>query len=187
MSKKTENGAAFGLRQVLESRAVTRPTETTIVYLDQAAAAEVRKCERDIAQLVKDSPAEYGKDEHRRLAEQIKAARERMHASGVTFRFQAIDKPTRQTILAELDGRSDADEAALEDERELRTYAAMCVEPVGVTWEDLRLLRDGDGENVEGIGLVIFEATVAAACDRAVGELTVPFSLPALSILSTKT
>jgi hypothetical protein len=171
-AEKATTAAPVDLRALIKAKA-TRASESVTIFLDQAAAAEVRELERDLQALAAAEPEQITQKRGKDIAKAIEAARARMAESAVKFRFRAL---TRQQAI-EIEESMEGDEY---DERALRTVAAMCVEPEGVTWETLRDLRDG-------IGGALYAQTIEKAADKAgVGELTVPFSLSASSILNTR-
>ncbi len=175
---KDATGAAapVDLRALIRAKA-TRATETVTIFLDQEAAFEVRDLERDLQALAASDPKQITLKRGKDIAKAIEAARTRMAESAVRFKFRALTRQQSLECMEAMDGRDD-DEAM--DEYGLRITAAMCVEPEGVTWETLAELRDS-------IGGALYARTIDAATQKAgVGELTVPFSLSASSILSTK-
>lgn len=179
-TEKATAEAPVDLRALIKAKA-TRASESVTIFLDQAAAAEVRDLERDLQALAAEKPLQISQKPGKDIARKIEAARARMAESAVTFRFRALDRPQAAEVHEVMDGRDDIDEYTL------RVHAAMCVAPEGVTWEVLKELRDGIPGESEGIGAALYSQTIEAAADRAgVGELTVPFSLSASSILSTK-
>lgn len=163
---------------MLAARVVTRGTESVDVILDQGAAGEIRSLERELSAWVAEDPKNRSSARARELAQEIEDVRRRMAGSVVTFKLRSLSRPDMASVIESMDGRID------QDEQSLRTYAAMITDPAGTTWEDLQTLRDGDGGAIEGIGADVFAATIVAAADRAVGELDVPFSLPASQILA---
>jgi hypothetical protein len=170
---KTGAAAKVDLRALIKAKA-TRASESVTVFLDQAAATEVRDLEKELRALAASDPKQVTLKRGKDIAKAIEAARERMAESAVTFRFRAL---TRQQALDVVEEMGDSED---QDEYSQRNIAAMCVEPAGVTYETLNELRDG-------IGGALYVQTIVAAADRAgVGELSVPFSLSASSILSIK-
>ena len=179
---KTGAAAKVSLRDMLRSKSASRATESVTIYLDQAAAADIRTAERDLRDLADSEPLEVNGAKGKALARKVEAARKRMAESAVTFTLRALGQPEMAEVFTAMEGREDLDEL------NLRTYAAMCSQPEGTTWEDLRDLRDGNAaDGVDGVGAVVIAETIAAAADRvAGGELTVPFSLSASQILKTR-
>ena len=170
---KTGAAVPVDLRALIKAKA-TRASESVTIFLDQAAAAEVRDLERDLQALAASDPQQVSQKPGKDLAKAIEAARERMAESAVKFRFRAL---TRQQALDVVEAMGDSED---QDEYSQRNIAAMCVEPEGVTYETLNELRDA-------IGGAVYALTIVAAADRAAGgELSVPFSLSASSILNTK-
>lgn len=161
------------LRTLLREKA-TRPTATVTVPLDQAAAEEIRRLESELADIAADAPPGRmgAKSPLKAKAQEIETARERMAASLVTFRFEALTHSEREQIREDMGGRDDPDEV------NLRALAAMCREPKDATWEDFRDIR-------ETLGARIFDL-IDDAATRASGELSVPFSHAASLILGTE-
>jgi hypothetical protein len=162
------------LRTLLAEKA-TRPTSSITVPLDQAAADEVRRLEDELATVAADSPPKRMSAESplKAKAREVEAARERMRASEVTFRFEALTHAQREQIRRDMGGRDEPDEV------NLRAIAAMCVEPADATWEDFRDLRDK-------LGALIFDAIDEAANRASGAQWSVPFSSSASLILGTE-
>lgn len=178
-AEKATTEAPVDLRALIRAKA-TRASESVTIFLDQAAATEVRDFEKELRALAATDPAQITAKQGKDIARKIEAARARMADSAMMFKFRALNRQQAVEVYEAIDGIQD------EDEIMLRTHAAMCVEPEGVTWEILRVLRDGDDES-EGIGGALYAETIGNAADKAgVGELSVPFSLSASSILSIK-
>ena len=160
------------LRTMLREKA-TRPTASVTVPLDQAAADEIHRLEDELAEIAVDAkPGRMGaKSPLKAKAQEIEAARERMKASEVTFRFDPLTFEQRDQIRQDMGGRDDPDEV------NLRALAAMCSEPKDATWEDFRDLRGT-------LGVRLFDE-IDSAAGRASGEMSVPFSHAASVILGT--
>ena len=160
------------LKTLLSDRA-TRPTASITVPFDQAAADDVRRLEAELEQIAVDAPSKRmgAASPLKAKAQEIEAARERMKASEVTFRFEALTHEQRDKIRQDMAGRDDPDEL------NLRALAAMCRQPADAKWEDFRDLR-------ETLGVRIFDSSDETA-GWASGELSVPFSFAASHILGT--
>ena len=161
------------LKTLLAEKA-TRPTASIKVPLDQAARAEIERLEAELSEIAADAkPKRMGAGSPLKAkAQEIEAARERMKASEVSFRFEALTHEQREQIRKDMRGRDEPDEV------NLRAIAAMCVEPKGATWQDFRDLRDR-------LGAQIFDAIDATATRAAGVDWSVPFSSAASHILGT--
>jgi hypothetical protein len=117
------------------------------------------------------------------LAEQLEAARAQMMASMVTFTFRGLRAGELEKIKAE-HGPDDADGIT---DLDYKVWAATCVKPAGVTWQDLKALHVGDDEQgIEGLG-AYFMQTIARTANLAAsgGGVDIPFSSASSSLIAT--
>jgi hypothetical protein len=153
----------------------SRPAASVTVPLKQALAEQIRQAEAELTEIAEDAPAKRmgATPPLKAKAQEIESLRARMKASEMAFRFEALTSDQRDQIRQDMAGRDNPDEV------NLRAIAAMCTEPAGITWTDLRDLRDRIGVNV-------FDSTIDAAATRASGgDWSVPFSSAASHILGT--
>lgn len=136
------------------------------------------------AEIVRAQAAEFdddrplAKSHARDLAEQREAVAREMAESVQVFRFRGLRPGELEAINAE----NPSDDDTISD-RDYKVWAAQCVEPKGLTWEDFKALHRGDDES-EGLG-AYFLQTIARTANLAsqAGGIDVPFS-PASSLLT---
>lgn len=121
-----------------------------------------------------------------RIAEELEAARQQMLASVITWRFRGLRNGEVEQIKA-----ADEQEHGKDGEGitrvDYKIWAAQCVQPKGVTWEDLRDLHIGNAdEGIEGLG-AYFMQTIARTANAAAsgGGVDVPFSSASSALIAT--
>lgn len=132
-----------------------------------------------------DDDRPLAKTQAMRLAEALEEARAQMLASMVTFRFRGL----RNGELEEIKTAHGPDEKDGITDLDYKVWARQCVEPKGVTWEDLRDLHvgndlpDDDPDRIEGLG-TYFVQTIARTANAAAsgGGVDVPFSAASSSL-----
>ena len=150
----------------------TPPSSHCTVALNQGLRETIAELDAELTHAV-----QSGADDKttKALARKIEATRKAMKASEVTFRFKSIDAETREAVRKAMQGRDEPDEF------NLRAIAALCVEPAGIDWMDMRDLR-------KNLGVRVFEETIdAAATEASGGDWSVPFSWASSAILGTVT
>ena len=155
----------------------SRPWAEVTVPLNQALRAQIEALEVELSSIAADAPRKrMGAESPLTVkAREIQTLRDQMKASEVRFRFEAPTYEQREKVRVDMRGRDDADEL------DLRTIAAVCTHPAGVTLDTLRELR-------AKIGVRIFDETVKASADSVWGgDWSIPFSSAASLILGTET
>lgn len=113
----------------------------------------------------------------RELAQRIQDLRDEMRDSMVTLKFTGLSadqiEACRSAATVGEDGEPDPEEIGY------RMLAAQCVEPAGVTWEDMRDLGKAMGDRP------FIERVHRVAQSAMAGVVNIPFSLAASQILAT--
>lgn len=163
-------GTTFNLQRWI-ARGHARVVKYVEVYLAAGLEADIRDLD---AQIVQAKARGESNESLVPLAEQVEALRAEMTESKTVFKFTAVSSQ----MLRDLTALVDDDDT---DELGMRIMAAQCLEPPGLTWEDMRDLQDAIGE---GYFMNTIIRTAVAARDG--GSIDVPFSLSASAILQAR-
>lgn len=129
-----------------------------------------------------DDDRPLAKSQARAIAQQIEDAREQMAASIITFQFRGLRPGELEDIKAE-HGPDDGEGIT---DLDYKCWAAMCVKPAGITWQDLKALHIGDDEQgVEGLG-AYFVQTIARTANLAGSGsgVDIPFSSASSALIA---
>lgn len=117
------------------------------------------------------------------LAKELESARAQMLSSMVTFKFRGLKSGELERIKAE---HGDDDRPDGISDLDYKLWAATCIQPAGITWQDLKALHVGDEEQgIEGLG-AYFVQTIARTANAAAngGGVDVPFSSASSSLMA---
>jgi hypothetical protein len=172
----------FNVKQWIKGSALVTRSVAVCGRPDLMGAIEALKDELERAQAAEfDDDRPLAKSTAMGLAEQIEAARAEMFASMVTFRFRGMRPGEYEKIRAEVgEDVPDAD-------YQYHLYAAVCVQPEGLTWEDFKAMHVGDDEQgIEGLGAYFLHTIGRKATQAIEGTgVDVPFSSASSSLTAT--
>lgn len=114
----------------------------------------------------------------RGMAERAEALRAEMQESMTVFKFVGLKADRFEAIRAESSKGEDGEPNG--EEVGYRILAAQCIEPAGMTWEDMKALADAIGDEAF-INKIHRTAQAASA-----GVVDIPFSSAASAILATR-
>jgi hypothetical protein len=172
----------FNVRQWIKGTALVTRSVTVCGMPHLMGAIEDLKDQLERAQATEfDDERPLARSTAMRLAEELEAARAQMFDSMVTFRFRGLRPGEYEKIRAEVG------EDVPDEDYQYHLYAAVCVKPEGLTWEDFKAMHVGDDEaGIEGLGAYFLHTIGRKATQAIEGTgVDVPFSSASSSLTAT--